>query len=58
MNEKLPQRYGTQGLIENGKWVLYDTQDFPNLDQRRLEMGLSTYQDYKDQLASMYKLQG
>ena len=56
MAENRPQRYGTQGLIKDGKWVLCETEDLAQLDERRLSVGLSSYKDYKDQITAIYTL--
>ena len=44
--EGKPQRWGTQAKCENGKAVLYDVDDPPNLERRRAEMNLLPVDEY------------
>jgi hypothetical protein len=52
MYEKRPQIYGSQYTVEkDGAIQIYPIEDFANVDQRRLEMGMPTLADYQAQLA-------
>lgn len=52
MIEKRPQIYGTQySTREDGAIQFYPIEDIARIDQRRLEMGLSTFAHLKTQLA-------
>lgn len=55
-NDKRPQRYGTQGTIENGTWVVDEIEDVENLDLRREKMGMVSHQDYVHQVNRVYNL--
>lgn len=48
MRQGKPQRYGSQIVPdkETGAWVLYETEDLPNLNKRRASVGLGPIQDY------------
>ena len=52
-----PQRYGTQGVMENGKAVVKNVEDRDNLDKRRKELGLPPIDQYLKQLEDVYKSQ-
>lgn len=56
MNENKPQIYGTQWVQQDGKFLLYSTEDEEHLDQRRAEMGLNTIAEYKKQIQAAYQL--
>jgi hypothetical protein len=56
INDKRPQRYGTQGCIENRRWILHPTEDLENLDTRRKIVGLSPYKDYLCEINHMLNL--
>lgn len=52
MFEKRPQIYGTQySTRKDGAIQFYPIEDIANIDQRRLEMGMSTFARLKAQLA-------
>lgn len=54
--EGRPQRYGTQGNIENSKFVLYDVENKSDLDQFRSSVGLEPINDYIEMIKSLYGL--
>lgn len=41
------QIYGTQFVLKNSKWAVWPVEDFDNLDIRRQEMGLNSFEEYK-----------
>jgi len=55
-NEKLPQVYGTQFELGEGKCYLYPIEDRENLEQRRLEAGLMPFESYLRAMKRMYRL--
>lgn len=55
-NLNIPQVYGTQWIQEEGMYVIYDVEDFDNLDQRRQEAGLCSISEYKKSLKEVYQL--
>jgi hypothetical protein len=50
----LPQRYGTQFKMEDGRLLLHPVEDEPGLEERRREMGLPPVADYVRLLEDMY----
>lgn len=47
-NEGRPQRYGTQGKInEIGKWEAFEIEDINNLNRRRDAVKLGSFEDYQ-----------
>ncbi|NGX48590.1 MAG: nicotinate-nucleotide adenylyltransferase [Candidatus Anoxychlamydiales bacterium] len=56
MNKKLPQVYGTQWIQEDGKFIMYSVEDIDNLDLHRIEVGLCSISDYKEQIKEAYHL--
>lgn len=56
MNENQPQIYGTQWIQRDGKYLLYSVEDAERLNERRSEMGLSTIEEYKNQIQQAYQL--
>lgn len=46
MYEKLPQIYGSQLILENRKYVVYDLLDPINVNVKRNEVGLEPLEDY------------
>lgn len=55
-NEKLPQVYGTQWEFKEGKLHLYPVESPETLNQRRLEAGLGTIEEYVEQMKKIYHL--
>ena len=54
INEKKPQRYGTQGkCVGPGRWEPHPIEDPANVDKRRVEMGLETMEKYKTRFANI-----
>lgn len=47
--EKRKQRFGTQGNVTNGKWQPYPIEDMENLNKRRAEFGMGTFEEYQSQ---------
>jgi len=58
VNEGRPQRYGTQGGCENGKWVSAKTEDEPGLAKRRASMKLPDLAEWSVTVAEMYCKKG
>lgn len=56
INEGKPQRYGTQGNVINGTWVVYLLEDQDNLDLRRKSVGLPPFQEYLGTIKQNMKL--
>lgn len=50
----LPQRYGTQCSMNNGKATVNTVEDPENLNQRRAEVGLDTIEEYLKTVEKMY----
>lgn len=48
------QRYGTQFIIERGKWVMAPTEDPSRLDARRKKMGMPPMAVYQKKLEEVY----
>lgn len=46
-NQNKPQRYGTQGRCNKGKWEMKETEDVANVDKRRKEIGLEPMAEYE-----------
>lgn len=48
MHDKKPQIYGTQLYLneKSKKFELWEVEDFPNLDERRLKIGLTSIAEY------------
>ena len=46
MHEGLPQRYGTQFTMEDGRWVLHPVEDEAGLEERRKTVGLPSMEEY------------
>jgi hypothetical protein len=55
MNNKRPQIYGSQVVMINNKYEIYNTIDIKKLDNRRKEMGLKPIEEYLIELNKMYK---
>jgi hypothetical protein len=55
MHEGLPQRYGTQFKLENGRLVLHPVEDEAGLEARRKTMGLPTMAEYMRVMEEVYK---
>ena len=55
--EGMPQLYGSQTVIENGKVVVKPVEDEPNLDKRRMELGLPPIAEYMKLLKQVYGLE-
>lgn len=55
-NDGRPQIYGTQWVQDEGKFLLYPVEDIEHLDERRSEMGLSTFEEYKRQFQGALQL--
>jgi hypothetical protein len=56
MNENSLQVYGTQWVQRNGKWSLYPVENPEYLNQRRLEAGLCSIEEYKKGFKEAYHL--
>ena len=50
------QRYGTQGVLKDGKFVLYPIEDEQHVDDRRKEIGLGPLADYVRMMEEAYGL--
>lgn len=48
------QRYGTQFILERGKWVMAPTEDPSRLDARRKKMGMPPIAVYRKKLEEVY----
>lgn len=46
MHQDLPQRYGTQFKLVEGRWVLHRIENEAQLEERRQEMGLPSMDEY------------
>jgi hypothetical protein len=46
MRQDLPQRYGTQFKMFEGRWVLHPVEDEDHLEERRREMRLPSMEEY------------
>lgn len=56
MNTGESQIYGTQWIQKDGKFCLYPVENIEHLDERRLQMGLNTIDEYKKQMQMVYHL--
>lgn len=56
VNEGKPQIYGTQVQVFEGKALPRPVEDPDNLDKRRKEMGLGSFDDYLTLLKEVYLL--
>ncbi len=56
--EGKPQLYGTQLHVENGKLVVDPLEDPEGVDERREKLGLSSMEDYVEQVRKAYGLAG
>ena len=54
MNDSLPQRYGTQFVFDNGRWVLHPVENEAELESRRAAMGLPTMAEYVKMMEDFY----
>lgn len=54
VNQEMPQRFGTQAYIADGRLVLYAIEDHANVNMRRKELGLEPLADYVKKLEEMY----
>lgn len=51
MNEKTPQRYGTQGECRAEGWVpVPEIEDFENVDKRRFSLGMNSFAENKQRM--------
>jgi hypothetical protein len=57
VNEDLPQVYGTQFQIIEGKAIFCPIQEPEKLDSRRAEMGLESFADYFSALKELYHIE-
>jgi hypothetical protein len=55
MHDNLPQRYGTQFQMVDGRLVLYQVEDEALLEERRRSMGLPPLEQYMRLLEDFYK---
>jgi hypothetical protein len=55
MHDSLPQRYGTQFNMVNGRLILYSVEDETLLEARRTSMGLPPLEDYMRVMEELYK---
>lgn len=55
-NENLPQVYGTQWELKEGKWYLYRTEIPELLNQRRLEVGLNSIEEYAEEMKKIFHI--
>lgn len=55
-NENLPQVYGTQWELKDRKWLLYSLETPENLNQRRLEAGLNSIEEYAEEMKKIFHL--
>jgi hypothetical protein len=54
MHDSLPQRYGTQFQMVDGRLVLYEVQDEVLLEERRKSMGLPPLEEYMRLMEDLY----
>ena len=54
MHEGLPQRYGTQFTIDNGRMLLHPVEDEAALEERRRSMGLPSMEEYMRLMEEAY----
>ena len=54
MHEDLPQRYGTQFKMVEGRWVLHPVEDEDGLEERRRSMGLPSMEEYIRMMEEAY----
>ena len=57
VNEGMPQMFGTQVLIVEGMAMPYEVKDSTNLDRRRREMNLDSFDEYLASIKKVYQLQ-
>lgn len=50
VNQKRPQRYGTQMRLVQGRYELLPVEDPKRLDERRAEVGLFSMAEYKERM--------
>jgi hypothetical protein len=55
MHDSLPQRYGTQFQMVDGRLVLYEVQDEVLLEERRKSMGLPPLEEYMRLMQDLYR---
>jgi hypothetical protein len=56
-NESLLQVYGTQWEFKDGKCLLFPVEVPENLNQRRLEAGLNSIEEYREEMKKAYHLE-
>jgi hypothetical protein len=56
MHEGLPQRYGTQFTLKQGRMVLHPVEEEAGLEQRRKSMQLPTMEEYMKVMEEVYKV--
>jgi hypothetical protein len=54
MHDGLPQRYGTQFELVEGRWVLHPVEDEEGLEERRRSMGLPGMEEYMRMMEAVY----
>jgi len=54
LHEGLPQRYGTQFMLEDGRLVLHPVEEEAGLDDRRRSMDLPTMEEYMRVVEEVY----
>lgn len=54
LHEGLPQRYGTQFTLEDGRLVLHPVEEEAGLDDRRRSMDLPTMEGYMRVVEEVY----
>jgi hypothetical protein len=55
MHDNLPQRYGTQFNMVDGRWVLHPVENEAMLDEMREKMGLPPLDEYMRMMEEFYK---
>jgi hypothetical protein len=55
MHDGLPQRYGTQFNLKDGRWVMHPVEDEANLDSLRQAMELPPMDVYMKMMEEVYK---
>ena len=55
-NENLPQVYGTQWTVKEGQLILHPVENLDQLNERRLAVGLTTIEQYLNEMKKIYRL--
>jgi uncharacterized protein DUF6624 len=55
VHDGLPQRYGTQFTLTQGRWLLHPVEDQAGLEQRRKSMQLPTMEENVRMMEEFYK---